>query len=69
MWYNNSTKEEGDSIMLYKCAVFNKQFGWDEYLVSAKNKEEALEKCLDRLYEETDDPKNWEVVDIKVEGR
>ena len=54
--------------MLYRCDVFNKRMGWDEYLVSAKSKEEALEKCLDRLYEETDDPNNWEVVNIEVEG-
>lgn len=55
--------------MLYRCEVFHKGIGWDEYLVSAKNEEEALEKCLDRLHEETDDPKNWEVVEIEVEGR
>lgn len=54
--------------MIYKCQVFNKRIGWDEYLVSAKSEEEALEKCLDRLYEETDDPKNWEVVEIEAEG-
>lgn len=55
--------------MLYRCEVFNKGMGWDEYLVSAKSKEEALVKCLDRLNEETDDPKSWEVVDIEIEGR
>ena len=53
--------------MLYRCDVFNKKMGWDEYLVSAKSKEEALEKCMDRLYEETDDPKNWEIVHVEVE--
>lgn len=53
--------------MLYRCDVFNKEMGWDEYLVSAKSEEEALEKCMDRLYEETDDPKNWEIVYVEVE--
>ena len=54
--------------MLYRCDVFNKEMGWDEYLVSAKSEEETLEKCMDRLYEETDDPKSWEIVHVEVEG-
>jgi hypothetical protein len=67
MWYNNNTKERGDGIMIYKCQVFNKRIGWDEYLVSAKSEEEAWEKCRERLDEETDDPKNWEIVNVEVE--
>lgn len=53
--------------MIYRCDVFNKGMGWDEYLVSAKSEEEAVKKCRERLDEETDDPKNWEIVHVEVE--
>lgn len=55
--------------MLFKCEVFNKEMGWDEYLVSAKSKKEATKKCRERLDEETDDPKNWEIVYVEIYER
>lgn len=49
---------------MWRCAVWSKIYGWDEYLVSADDIKQARTECLRRLQEETDDPKSWEIVMI-----
>lgn len=48
---------------IYSCDVYNKKIKqWDCYWVSAKTPEEAYLTCRNRLDEETDSPKDWEIV-------
>ena len=49
---------------MWRCAVWSKTYGWDEYLISADNIKQARTECLRRLQEETDDPKSWEITMI-----
>ena len=49
---------------MWRCAVWSKFYGWDEYLVCADDIKQARTECLSRLQEETDDPKSWEITMI-----
>jgi hypothetical protein len=47
----------------YSCDVYNaKTKEWDCYWVNAQTPEEAYLTCRNRLDEETDSPKDWEIV-------
>lgn len=48
----------------YLVDVYLKGWGWDSYLVNAKNEEEAKRACLKRCKEETDFD-GWEVTGVK----
>lgn len=48
----------------YLVDVYLKGWGCDNYLVNAKNEEEAKKACLERCKEETDFD-GWEVIGVK----
>lgn len=49
---------------MWRCAVWSKTYGWDEYLVKANDIKQARIECLTRLQEETDNPESWEITMI-----
>lgn len=64
---NESIKEDSDR-KIFKCDVYNniKKFH-DTYVVIASTEEEAFDNCYERLADETDDPENYEVLDVYAE--
>lgn len=50
--------------MMWRCAVWSKTYGWDEYLVTAEDIKQAKQNCFERLKNETDNPEDWEITMI-----
>lgn len=53
----------------FRCSVYNKAKKFhDTYIVTASDEEEARENCRERLDGETDDPENYEILDVVNES-
>ena len=52
-------------MKLWNVDVYSRHHGWDSYMVSAENKQDAFEVCRERLENETDHPEHWVIVDAE----
>ena len=52
-------------MKLWNVDVYSRYHGWDTYMVLANSKQEAFDKCRERLDNETDHPEHWVMVDAE----
>ena len=52
-------------MKLWNVDVYSRYHGWDTYMVSAENKQDAFEVCRERLENDTDHPEHWVIVDAE----
>ena len=52
-------------MKLWNVDVYSRDYGWDTYMVSAENKQDAFAACRERLDNETDHPEHWVMIDAE----